>query len=330
VYDLFDSFRSQLSGFRSFFTNVRALLEPHYRPGWIRQRWFTYSLTGLSVAFAVRTAFVNKDAIVHGILSMRVTLENFFFRYLWHPMQDIYRTIRYDRSTFALMDPSALHSDEESLVRMVDNFVKKKRELQIPQEQVPPLLERALEKGDLAILMPTYEKEIQTPIRSALLGDLVQLLLIQVQRQRIDVERAMLALDKLMRANEFNFQALALLPAAAITYFTLGGAGRLLTQQALPLPTVTGFRAEMREVSTIVISAMSDSNGAAAAEMSLEDQGLLLLCLARMTAGLQVLPMAVRRQFAQDLRFLAFNTPLVSQKQATIDRMFVSYPFLRS
>ncbi len=62
------------------------------------------------------------------------------------------------------------------------------------------LLDRA-EMGDLHLLMPAYEKEIQSPVRSALFGDLVQLLLIQVQRQRLDIGRAMLALDKLMRSN---------------------------------------------------------------------------------------------------------------------------------
>ncbi len=82
---------------------------------------------------------------------------------------------------------------------MVENFLKQRGTTLEPTER-QLLLDRA-EMGDLHLLMPAYEKEIQSPVRSALFGDLVQLLLIQVQRQRLDIGRAMLALDKLMRSN---------------------------------------------------------------------------------------------------------------------------------
>lgn len=48
---------------------------------------------------------------------------------------------------------------------------------------------------------PAYESSIQRPIRSSLFGDLIQLIFIQVQKQRVDIERAMLALDKLLKSN---------------------------------------------------------------------------------------------------------------------------------
>lgn len=48
---------------------------------------------------------------------------------------------------------------------------------------------------------PAYESSIQRPITSSLFGDLIQLIFIQVQKQRVDIERAMLALDKLLKSN---------------------------------------------------------------------------------------------------------------------------------
>ena len=43
---------------------------------------------------------------------------------------------------------------------------------------------------------PVYERELELPIKNALFGDLLSLLLIQVHKAKVDVARAMLALDK--------------------------------------------------------------------------------------------------------------------------------------
>jgi len=39
------------------------------------------------------------------------------------------------------------------------------------------------------------------------------MMLIQVQKQKVDVERGMLALDQLLKSNELNFQLMATIPA---------------------------------------------------------------------------------------------------------------------
>jgi hypothetical protein len=83
--------------------------------------------------------------------------------------------------------------------------------------------------GDCSVIMPTYEAAIATPIKSALTGEekktnivfafdclfegpLVQLLLIQVQKARADTTLALSAVDKLVAANEINFQIIAATP----------------------------------------------------------------------------------------------------------------------
>ena len=61
------------------------------------------------------------------------------------------------------------------------------------QEKMPPhaidLLMKELEVGNLDQLMPMYEGYIAKPIISALAGPLGQLLLIMVQKQRVDLAR---------------------------------------------------------------------------------------------------------------------------------------------
>ncbi|KAG2194134.1 hypothetical protein INT47_004204 [Mucor saturninus] len=51
--------------------------------------------------------------------------------------------------------------------------------------------------------------KIQYPSRNAVQGDLVQTLLIQVQKTKVDIDLAMVPLDKLLKSNEPNFAFLA-------------------------------------------------------------------------------------------------------------------------
>jgi nuclear-control-of-ATPase protein 2 len=53
-----------------------------------------------------------------------------------------------------------------------------------------------------------YEKAIQSPIKNAIFGDLIQLILIQVQKSIVDIESAMLALDKLLKSNGSTINSL--------------------------------------------------------------------------------------------------------------------------
>jgi len=50
------------------------------------------------------------------------------------------------------------------------------------------------------------------------IGDLIRTSLIQIQKAKVDLELAMSALDKLLRANELNFAILTVIPTLAILW----------------------------------------------------------------------------------------------------------------
>jgi nuclear-control-of-ATPase protein 2 len=45
-------------------------------------------------------------------------------------------------------------------------------------------IETAAKYGDLSTIMPSYEKEIENPIKGALFGEFIRLILIQIQKQK--------------------------------------------------------------------------------------------------------------------------------------------------
>ena len=62
-------------------------------------------------------------------------------------------------------------------------------------------------------------------VTSFLFGDMMRTLLIQIQKGKVDAESVMFALDKLIRANELNFQIFAAVPV--IYCIGYGGEGRV-------------------------------------------------------------------------------------------------------
>ena len=53
------------------------------------------------------------------------------------------------------------------------------------------------------------------------LGDLLELILIQVQKSKVDLQIAMSALDQLLRSNELNFEVMAIVPTLLILYMII-------------------------------------------------------------------------------------------------------------
>ncbi|KAJ2811805.1 Nuclear control of ATPase protein 2, partial [Coemansia furcata] len=102
--------------------------------------------------------------------------------------------------------------------------------------------------------MRVYSREVQQPFRNAVFGDLIQAMLIQVQKVKVDVGQTMAALDKLLKSNELNFLLLSTVPATLTVYvaarwlFTrvawwLGGNSRY---------TATSIQSTMRDIDRLL------------------------------------------------------------------------------
>ena len=63
-----------------------------------------------------------------------------------------------------------------------------------------------LEDKSMSGLMIRYEKEVQNPIKNALSGVLLEGMLIQLQKLKVDVQSSMLSLDQLIESNEISLE----------------------------------------------------------------------------------------------------------------------------
>jgi len=190
-------------------------------PGHFSRYWPSYLLACFGSFWISSKLRDNWHSIVkHFRADVLPTIDQFYSEYIVARFSSIYNTIRYNPSTvMAVAGETSLSTDINSLVKMNIDFARK------ANPGITPIEEKKIEeetlKGDISRVMSHYEKQISRPIFNLLFDDLLSVILIQAQHQKVELERAMLALDQLMRANELNFQLIGLFPVCLLTWFLL-------------------------------------------------------------------------------------------------------------
>lgn len=346
-----------------FPTQMKHTLNEYKRPSALSTNWLKYSCITAGIAVGVLSVVKRREDIIDWLVDFKVLAKNFIQKNILLPLQDVYETIRYEKRAFTIMDARALDADVESLQRMVDEYVRKLHP-HISQAQLEEITAAAA-NSDISAIMPVYERELESPIKNALFGDLLSLLLIQVHKAKVDVARAMLALDKLMRANELNFQLFAVTPAILL----VGGLSRYLyrriTRIDIRRTTHVQIRQTLRNVermldlnlSSAPASASSSvrhhaggptslslstsfsgwgrsstnslaTHGRPESDLRLEDTGRLLVAINELIRLALQMPRDDRKWLLEDLQDLQAEELQVAQKLATIHRMYHTHHFL--
>ncbi|ORZ08969.1 ATP synthase regulation protein NCA2-domain-containing protein [Absidia repens] len=286
-----------------------------------------YWLPGLVALFAGKMTmdyvFERKEDIVAWANEGMTTIREFLVHWLWEPTKGILDTIRFQDRRIGLSSKEGLKSDLQSLERMVIQFAKD--HYQFSNAQANQLLTQVRD-GDISQVLLAYENEIKHPLRNAIQGDLIQTLLIQVQKTKVDMDMAMQALDKLLKSNELNFAFLAVAPSMLLTWAFVSWLknvyqkrdGNRIRQIGRPLKNT------LRRIDRL-FTLDPDGN-----ELTCESQGVLLCELLLLRNYAQYLPTrnSIRELFIEDIRDLETVRLSKMQKKETIGRMYRSWKFL--
>ncbi|CAO3590763.1 unnamed protein product [Absidia cylindrospora] len=286
-----------------------------------------YWIPGLIVLFggkmAISYVFERKEDIVAWTNDGIQTVRGFVVNWLWEPMVRVLDTIRFKDQRIGLSSKEGLKSDLQSLERMVVEFAK--AHYHLSDTEITTLASQVRD-GDISRVLIAYENEIKNPLRNAIRGDLIQTLLIQVQKTKVDVDMAMQALDKLLKSNELNFAFLAVAPSMLLTWASVSWLkniyqkrdGNRIRQYGQPLKNT------LRRIDRL-FTLDSDGN-----ELTCESQGVLLCELLLLRNYAQYLPTrnSTREMFMEDIRDLETVRLSKLQKKETITRMYNSWKFL--
>jgi nuclear control of ATPase protein 2 len=202
------------------------------KPSRLVRYWIPGVALLLSGSTLLRIASNRRAEIVQWFQDFGATVRDFYTNWVLEPTKRLVGTIRHDeQSEIAIMSKDSLKADRESLERMVVDFAIEHPEnnTKYTDAQIVEIRSKVKE-GDLTPVLKAYEREMQSPIRNAVMGDLVRTLLIQVQKTKVDVEVAIGGIDSLLKSQELLFGFVGIAPGVLISYFvvqwlrnTLGG-----------------------------------------------------------------------------------------------------------
>ncbi|KAK1944074.1 Nuclear control of ATPase protein 2 [Phytophthora citrophthora] len=327
-------FRTAQTQFSKCFQSAMSLCRP---PSKIRQRWLQVTTMAICLTAGGFWVVNNQKEFRAGVVAMRAALQDFLNEHMIEPLQAIFGEVVLNQKP-EIQDAMALLDTKESLRRMLSDFVKDTNPKVSPVE-----MKRIMDEMDMSVVSLQYEKQLGAAVKNLMTGDIIRMLLIQVQFIKKELMVAMGAIDELMHANQLNLQILATIP----TFLAFGGLYKLVTSAFHMIykrmsdrlyydsSEIAGFlRNNLRDIERLLNKQNRGSGVSDEAVLGVRDLGFLILLLHQLRdlfeAYRGLFQEEEQQRFEEDLDDLIGEGLLVSQQLAVIQRMYHSHPFLYS
>ncbi|ODV92044.1 hypothetical protein CANCADRAFT_81364 [Tortispora caseinolytica NRRL Y-17796] len=300
-----------------------SLIKINGKPSFMLRHWPTLLIMSFSGSSILKFVTNRQAELKQWIFDIAGTLVDFWQNWVIEPVKGMIRTIRHIESNrIALISKQSLTSDMQSLERMVVDFAIEKTGADPASADIELLRDR-VHKGDLSLVLQSYETDIKRPIKGTISGDLLRTLLIQMQKTKVDVELAMTGIDDLLQSQSLLFGALGASPSLIVTYLTF--------KWIYVTVTGRGIRSRSRDREKIVITLRAIERSTLMTTDSLSHrlpyhvQGLILCNVHVLRSMSNVIKPSLRRCWVDDLRDLENINLGASRQKATIERIWRMY-----
>lgn len=186
--------------------STNTLVGQHGRPSAIVRYWIPASALLLSLSSLLRIVTSRKAELLTWISEFGATARDFWGNWVLKPIEGLIGTIRHDeQSEIALVSRNSLRADQESLERMVVDFVSDRPSASETSQPDIQAITAQVKEGDLTSVLKAYERDLRKPFMGTVRGDLIRALLIQIQKTKVDVEVAIGGIDSLLKSQELVF-----------------------------------------------------------------------------------------------------------------------------
>ncbi|CAK9439460.1 uncharacterized protein LODBEIA_P35700 [Lodderomyces beijingensis] len=161
-----------------------------------------------------QSMYKNRDEILHWIQYNGIEpVKGFFVNWVIKPLNEMLNILRSDSDGITITTKDSLRSDVDSLEKMILEFAHDNH-----IDTTPQIVASDVQNGDLNIVMSRYEQEIRSPIKYIISGSLLRLVLIQMQKVKVDGAVAISGIDKLMKSQQLVFGIVSMSPSIIILY----------------------------------------------------------------------------------------------------------------
>ncbi|EQC28707.1 hypothetical protein SDRG_13580 [Saprolegnia diclina VS20] len=318
-------------------TALNETLRPCQIPHFLRRRWWQLSLAGLGALAGASYLVKNRQALGHWMQTVQHAVRDFVGDHLVTPLSAIVGEVILNKKA-CIQDPRALEDSRESLQRMLADFIRD------TNPSLPSSQQLALAQAmDMSVVSLQFEKELPRALKNIVTGDIVRMMLIQIQFIKKELMVAMKAIDELMDANQLNLQMMATVPM----FLVAGGVYALVSRLSStflrftsariyddPATVATTMRYTLRDIERLLN--MQNTSAAAShsanASLGVRDLGLLVVLLNDLRSlydrNRGYFDEDEQKRFEEDLSDLVGDQMLVAQQLAVIQRMHHSHSFL--
>jgi nuclear-control-of-ATPase protein 2 len=309
----------------TYTTTFNAVVKENGRPSLLIRYWLPATLLLVSSTTIFRIVLNRKEEILTWVREFGQTVVDFWSNWVVEPTKKVIGTIRHNEdSEVSIMSKRSLESDRASLERMVVDFAVKNPDGAALNETQIADIRAKVREGDLTTVLRSYEKDIQSPVKGAIVGNLASALLIQVQKTKVDVEVAMSGIDSILKSQELLFGFIGLTPGVLVSigvYRWLKGvfSSRKGVQQWARQGKLLLI---LRNIDRILSSATPTEFG----ETSYRDHGLLLceVHLLRQAAS-GILPRRIFHDFLVEVDDLVDVRSGLAKQQKVVERIRWAY-----
>ena len=310
--------------------STKALVKEYGRPSRMIRYWLPVVIGTLSAGTALRILVNRKADIIQWVEDLGATIIDFWQNWVVAPTRKVIGTIRHDEaSEVSIMSKRSLEGDRNSLERMVVEFAIENPSnatdsgTKLTDTEIADIRAKVRE-GDLTPVLKAYEKDLASPFKGTLRGNLIRALLIQIQKTKVDVEVAMGGIDDLLKSQELLFGMIGLTPGILITYFTLRSLQSSLTERrgSKTIRKQGKLLRQLRNIDRILV----DSNPTDFGELLYRDQGLLL-CEVHVLrqAAEKAMPTEIYREFSEEAEELCDVRIGLDRQRKVAERMRWAY-----
>ncbi|WBW70738.1 mitochondrial protein Nca2 [Schizosaccharomyces osmophilus] len=290
----------------------------YYSPSTFERSWFKVLTALLTSWVTIRFITKNQRNLLDWIEYLYLTLADFINNWVYKPVLGILDTISSNRadSQIAVIQTQSLDSDMKSLQRMVLDFVRDTSTSTIDLD----LVKAQVREGDLTPVLQAYEHDLKAPLKTAISGNLIRTLLIQLQKTKVDVEVALSGIDRLLKSQQLVFATVGITPSIIFCYAMIKQFQKnVLKRSVLSLSERRQrFRQAMRDAERILLCSGK--------KKTLDDQkyGLLVFQVNSMAELSKELAISkpMQEDLLQDLEDIQTNAYGVSSQLRAIDRIY--------
>ncbi|CAK4138392.1 unnamed protein product [Aphanomyces euteiches] len=325
-------------------------------PRFLRRRWWHLSIGAFGLAMGTVYLARNRRELTQLAFTMHKGIRDFIVDHMIEPITNIVGEVLLNKKAL-IQDPMALSDSKESLQRMLADFIHDTNPT-MPLEEQKALVANM----DMSVVSLQYEKELPKAVRNLITGDIVRMMLIQIQFIKKELMVAMKAIDELMDANQLNMQMMATLPmfvAVGGAYYAVKNTSKLIfrfTSSAIyedPKTVAAQMRYMLRDIERLLnmqnqspldnfsinsqpssgtLSPLLRATGEAGTTLGVRDMGYLVVVLDQLQTLFErnrgYFDEDEQKRFEEDLNDLVGENLLVSQQLAVIARMHHSHAFL--